>query len=400
MSKKKILILGASRYYSKSIAAAKENGYYIIALDRNSESPGFAAADKGITCDIADKEGVLKVAKEYAVNGVVPLNDIGVPVAAYVSEALGLPGITSQIAALSSNKELMRKCWIEKGVPCPKVAIATTKEDFEKAFQYVGFPCILKPAHGLGGASRGVVVVNDHHEIEEAIKFSQSFYEDKTTLIETFVDAEFEHSAEVLIINKKVSVIAISDKIKTPLPYRVDKNVLYPTLVNGDRLEKLKQTIIDAVMAIGITNGAAHVELASTKEGFVLFELGARCGGGGTPEPIVHYCTGINLFVELVKILAGDTPGTLIPIRNYGANYHFITPKEGRIKDISGLTEISYITGVLDFDFFKKPGDLIPPVKIGTDRSGFIITGAPSREEAYRIGCLAEQRIEIEYNAE
>ena len=74
--------------------------------------------------------------------------------------------------------------------------------------------------------------------------------------------------------------------------------------------QALKQTIIDSVIALGIMNGAAHVELASTKSGFILFELGARCGGGGTPEPIVHYATGVNQFVELVRILAGDEPKT------------------------------------------------------------------------------------------
>ena len=58
---KKVIVLGASRYYSKSIESAKKAGYYIIALDKNPDSAGFLVANEGIACDIADKEGVLKI---------------------------------------------------------------------------------------------------------------------------------------------------------------------------------------------------------------------------------------------------------------------------------------------------------------------------------------------------
>ena len=395
MSKKKVIILGASRYQTKGIEAAKNAGYYIIALDRNPESVGFASADEGIVCDISDQESVLKIALTQQVSGIVAINDTGVPVAAYVASKLGLPGITPEVAELSSNKELMRKVWLEKGIPCPKVFVATTPEEFKKGFEYIGFPCILKPAHGLGGASRGVIVVHNPDETQAAITFTQSFYEDKTTLIESFIDAQYEHSAEVLIYNGKVSVIAISDKIKTPLPYRVDKNVLYPTVINGQQLEQLKKTIIESVIALGINNGAAHVELATTSSGFYLFELGARCGGGGTAEPIVHYATGINEFVEVIRILAGDEPKQLTPICNRGANYHFLTPESGTLKEVSGMDDLLNMPGILDAEFFKKPGEFIPEVKVGTERSGFIIAVGETREEAYRNGVEAEKKLQI-----
>ncbi len=394
---KSIIILGASRYYLRSIEAAREAGYYVIALDRNPESEGFAAADKSYPCDIADKEGVLKIAQDHNVSGIIPINDVGVPVASYVASKLELPGISEQTMIWATNKEEMRKRWIEKGVPCPRVTLAKEREEFYKGAAYTGYPCILKPAYGLGGASRGVIVVNKEDELEDAIIFTQSFYEDKTTLVESYIVAEYEHSAEVLIHKGEPHVIAVSDKVKTPLPYRVDKNVLYPTVVNGQRLEYLKQVIVDAVKALGIEHGAAHVELATTKDGFCLFELGARCGGGGTPEPIVTYATGVQEFVETVRILAGDEPECLTPKYNRGCNYHFITPAPGVVKRVSGLDEVSALEGVLDFELYKKVGDTIEPVTVGTQRSGFIITGAETREEAYKLGVQAEEMIQIEY---
>ena len=397
MCSKKVLILGASRYYSKSIESARNAGYYVIAVDRSPDSEGFKSADEFEICDIVDKEGVLKIARKYMVSGVIPVNDYGVPTAAFVASQMKLPAISEETARLSTDKAAMRKKWIESGIPCPCVEIGTTTTEIRDAINKVGIPCILKPAHGYGGASRGVIVIREEKEIEYAIKFSHKFYKDKTTLVETFIEAETEHSVEVLVYNGKVYVLAVADKIKTPLPYRVDKNVLYPTILSGEKLNSLKNIVKESVLSLGIHIGPAHVELASTSDGFVLFELGARSGGGGTPEPIVPYVTGIKQFVEIVRILSGDEPGDLIPRKNYACNYHFITPREGKVKSIKGVEDIKKMKGVLDFDFFKKPGDEIYPVKVGTDRSGFIIAGAKSREMAYKLGCIAEQKLEINY---
>lgn len=397
MGKKSILVLGASRYYAKSIDAAKKAGYFVIAVDRNPESEGFRYANEGIACDIIDCKAITKLAEEYGIDGIIPVNDYGVPTAAFVANKLGLPGISIEASVLATNKEEMRKAWVQNGIPCPRFALAKTREEFYDAIKLVGLPCIFKPAHGIGGGSRGVIVVREKNEIDQAIAFSQQYYADKNTLVESFIQAEIEHSAEVIIFNGQPHVIAISDKIKTPLPYRVDKNVIYPTVVNGQKLKKLTIQIEDAVKALQITIGAAHVELATTKDGFVLFELGARCGGGGTPEPIVPYVTGIDEFVETVRVLVGDKPYNLKPTRNYGCNYHFLTPKPGVLRSISGVDSVRKMEGILDVEVFVKPGETVLPVTVGTQRAGFIIAAAATRDQAYELGKLAEAKIHFEY---
>ena len=168
-----------------------------------------------------------------------------------------------------------------------------------------------------------MIVVNAESEIDDAIAFTQSFYADKTTLVESFVLSESEHSVEVLVREGTAYVIAVSDKIKSELPFRVDKAVLYPSAIQGDKLEALKSVVIDAVLALGIFNGAAHVELAATRDGFVLFELGARCGGGGTADPIVKYSSGVDQFCEYIRILVGDDSISLKPDRALGCCYYF-----------------------------------------------------------------------------
>ncbi len=396
-NRKKALILGASRYYRESIRSAKNAGYSIVVADRNYYPDTAAVADHFAVCDIVDKRGILEIARHQEIDGIVAVNDYGVPTAAYVAEQLKLPGISEKAAYCATNKKAMRAEWLKAGIPCPRVECWEQPSELYDAIVRIGFPCILKPAHGIGGASRGVVVVRGIDEIEAAIQFSQSFYVDKAILVEEFIDGKSEHSAEVLIYRGVPHVIAISDKVKTPLPYRVDKAVLYPTAMTIAELDSAIDCIARSVTALGIHTGAAHVEGAMTDNGFVLFELGARCGGGGTPEPIVRHVTGVDEFVELVRILVGDQPKSLAPQANRGCSYHFLTPPAGTIEAVRGLAEIRSMQGILDFEFLKKPGDTIYPVRIGTERSGFVIAAAETRDEAYRLGVRAEELLQIDY---
>jgi biotin carboxylase len=396
---KTAMILGASRYYLGSIEVARRSGYRVVAVDRNPASPGFAAADSAEVCDIVNREGVLRLAREHCIDGIVPVNDYGVPTAAYVAEAMGLAGISPAAAELATNKEAMRCRWVHAGVPCPAFEVAADADAIRRALMRMGLPCILKPAHGIGGASRGVVVVQAEDDIDSAIAFTHRFYADKTTLVERFVDAQVEHSAEVLIWEGTPHVIAIADKIKTPLPYRVDKSVLYPTAVCGDKLTTLHKVIADAVRALDIRVGVAHVELATVAGGVVLFELGARCGGGGTPEPIVPYVTGIEEFVEAVRILCGDAPRRLCPAHSRGCNYHFLTFAPGLLKAIRGFDAVLRHPQVLDAELFVNEGQRVPAITFGGERSGFIIVSAPSADEALAVSQRLERSITVEYES-
>ncbi len=70
----------------------------------------------------------------------------------------------------------------------------------------------------------------DRKKFSKRSIFHKDCFDQKATLIEEFIDGRHEHSAEVLVHEGVPYVIAISDKIKTPLPYRVDKAILIPNL--------------------------------------------------------------------------------------------------------------------------------------------------------------------------
>ena len=390
------MILGASRYYARSIRKARAIGYRVVAIDRDPRAEGFMDADQSAVVDITDRDGVLRAARNIGINGIVPLNDFGVETAAHVSDHLGLIGISPEAAARATRKTLMRAAWDAAGLPQARWRRAATVEEALAAADAIGcWPLIVKPADSHGGASRGVSVAADHDALREAVAFAQSAYRDPEIIIEEWLDG-VEHSIETITWRGETHVLAVSDKVKTPLPYRVDKSVDYPTALTGGALAALHALVKASVRALGISVGAAHVEACTTAHGPKLFELGARCGGGGTPDPIVPQVSGIDMLSEVVRIHAGDAPENLVPNAEQGCSYRFLTPPPGYLRGIAGVEDVAGWPGVLDCAVTVTAGQEIKRVRVGADRAGFVIAAGASRADAVALADRAEQSIRFE----
>jgi biotin carboxylase len=395
--KKRVMILGASRYYIRCILAARELGCEVIVIDRNSSSTGFRYADYYEVVDISDIQGAIEVAKRYGVDGVIAVNDFGVMTAAAIAMELGLAGISTRSAEYATKKAWMRKKWEEAGISSVKFRIVNCLEEAYRAAEELDvWPLILKPVDSRGGGSRGVSRVDHRDQLEKGVEFAQSFYDDKSIMIEEFLEG-IEHSVETITYEGKTYVLAVSDKVKTPPPYRVDKSVTYPTEVTGTGLERIRKVAEDAVRALEIEIGAAHVEMCTTRDGPKLFELGARCGGGGTPDPIVPFLTGIEMFKEVIRIAIGEKPQSLTPFFEKGCVYRFLTPNPGKVKKIAGVEKVRTWKNILDCEVFVHEGEEIRPVRIGGDRTGFVIAGGENRREAIALADQAEKTILFEY---
>lgn len=396
--KKRVMILGASRYYLHPVMIAKSLGHEVVLIDKNPNSYAFRLANYSEGVDVADSDGALEVARKYKIDAIIPMNDFSVLTASYVARELGLVGNSLESALLATNKAKMKNRWLESGVPTARFVTASTLEEAYAVVDDFGcWPLIFKPADSRGGGSRGVSKVENQGQVGEAFRFAQSFFQDPTVIIEEFVDG-IEHSVEMIVYKGQPFVLAVSDKEKTPPPHRVDKSVLYPTIFTGDELKNIEDNAIAAIKALGIEYGGVQVEMCTTRKGSRIFEIGARCGGGGTPDPITTFVSGVPMFEEVVRIALGDPPKRTVPIHSRGCVYRFLTPKPGRIKGVHGIDEVKKWDNVLDCDSIVRAGDAIRPVKTGLDRAGFVITGAETRDEAKNLADQAEEAITYLYD--
>jgi len=392
-AEKTLAILGASRLYSGYIDAARRMGFRVLVFDRNQNAFGARKADMFEHVDITDKDGVLKCCKQRRISGILAVNDYGVETQSHVAQAMGLSGLPSEIAANCVNKEIMRLLWQKAGLPTPFFRKAITFEDVSLAAkQGPGYPYVLKPVNSRGGGQRGVSIAYSGKDLQYAFSFAQEAYPDVEVLIEEYLIGS-EHTLEAFVWKGHVHVLAMSDRIKVNEVFRVDKTIVYPTSLPSDKIEKASEMAAKLILAIGIENGPVHLEFCCTEQGVIPFELGARGGGGVISTHIVPYVTGVDFPGAMIRWVTGSDPGNLKSSRQYSAVLNFITPEPGILVSCEGLEEV--MEESLDADFYLHPKDMIPEVRTGPDRSGYIVTGAANREDAMRKAVTLESRLRI-----
>ncbi|MBI5638493.1 MAG: ATP-grasp domain-containing protein, partial [Nitrospinae bacterium] len=277
-----IMVLGGNFYTVPSILSLKEAGFTVVVVDGDPKAPAFDIADACGKFDFRDWERGLALARAHNVQGVMPTHDRGVLPAALIGEALGLRGPSPDAARAATSKKLMRRAWSAAGLPSPAIALARNVEEFKTAAARIGFPAICKPTGDVGGGSRGVRRLDAETDLADAYRFATSFSDSPEALVEPCYEG-LEHSVEVLMRGGGGVALMVSDKVKTPPPYRVDKSVIYPTRLTGAALQRVRMLSVEAARAVGLRDGAAHVELCTLPDGGnALFEIGLRCGGGAT----------------------------------------------------------------------------------------------------------------------
>jgi biotin carboxylase len=397
MASKRILILGGGRYNVPSIHAVRVAGFVTVVADKNPEAPGLKAADHALPIDLNDCESLTRAVTEYGgVDGVVSMAEVGVRAAANISARLGLPSISEEAAAHATSKAAMRRHWQRIGKYSTSFEVVATLEDARSASGRLGqFPLIFKPDRSFGG-SRGVRRVERAEDVENAFHTAKAGgLPNSDVVIEHCVEGS-EHSAEVLIWKSKTSLLCVGQKIKSLPPYRVDVSVQYPAQITAAQESTVADMCHRAVCALGLTQGVAHVEFGYTDQGPVLFELGARCGGGHTPQ-IAHHVSGVNEFVEACRMACGMSPSQFAPTHHRGADYRFLVFAPGPVERIEIPASLIAADGVLDVGVTIQPGDEIRPLRSTSERAGFLVTtGQTLREGAERAdrGC---REISIRY---
>ena len=396
MSSKRILILGGGRYNVPSIRAARESGFFTLVADRNADAPGLKAADHPLPIDLNDCGTLIQATKSFGgVDGVVAMAEVGVRAAAQISARLGLPSISEQAAANATSKAAMRLCWRSLPEYSTGFEVVGTLEEAERAAAKIGFPLIFKPDRSFGG-SRGVSRVNSLAEVAAAFAAARSGgLTDSPVVIERCIEGT-EHSAEVLIWQGETSVLCIGQKVKSLLPYRVDVSVQYPAQLSAAQRRIVSDMCHRAVTALGLSQGVAHVEFAYTGESPVLFELGARCGGGHTPQ-ITHHVSGVNEFVESCRMASGIAPSQFTPIASRGADYRFLIFPPGIVENIHTPETVASDSSILDVGLTLQPGSSIGPLHSTSDRAGFLVATGEDLDEAIACADRSCRQISIRY---
>jgi len=392
---KKFLIIGASILQLPAIKKAKEMGFYVGVADYDPEAIGIQYADEYFNVSTIDIDGICRVAEEFRPMGIFTLaTDMPMRSIAAACEKMKLPGISLQTAIKATDKGEMIKAFCENGVPCPWYYVVNDQDGLEEIINKISFPCISKPTDNSG--SKGVVLIHSKEELSKAFEYSSSMGRNGSVIIEEYMTGS-EVSVEIIVLNGKVHVLQVTDKLTTGAPHFVEMGHSQPSALSKEQLADVKDVATRAVKAIGIDNSPAHVEIMVTEKGAKMIELGARMGGDCITTHLVPLSTGIDMVKASIQLSCGEQPD-IIPKFSKGSAIRYIEVPNGVITKIDGIDKAKQTTGIVQISFTKAMGEKAGDIKSSGDRIGFVIATADTAADAVAACVIAKEKIALEIN--
>lgn len=389
---KKIMIVGASVLQLPAILKAKEMGLHVAVVDYNPQAIGIPYADEFYNASTMDEEAVCKVAELYQPDGIMTLaTDMPMRGVARASEKLGLPCISYETAIKATDKCDMIKAFKAHNVASPWYFVVASLKELETLKGQLTFPCIMKPTDNAG--SHGVVLAHDYRELINFYEYSYTFSRCGKVIVEEYLQGE-EVSVEVMVVNGRVNILQITDKLTTGAPYFVEMGHCQPSRHSMMIKEQISKVAIEAVQAVGIDRGPAHVEMMVTARGPIMIELGARMGGDNITTHLVPLSTGIDMIKATIDVSLGQEPD-IRPKLHCGSAIRYFKVPQGIIKSINGIERAEVIPGVKQITFTKSVGDEATSIHCSNDRIGFVVAQAESVEDAVDICETAQNVVKI-----
>jgi biotin carboxylase len=299
---KKILMLGGAYSQIPAIKYAKEMGYYVITCDYLPDNPGHVYADEYHNISTTDKEKILELAKKLKIDGIVAYaSEPSSPTAAYVSDALGLPGASYKSVRILTEKDLFRSFLHKHGFNSPKY-ISISNSDNLSGIESIRYPFFVKPVDSSG--SKGISRIDNPIEIKKAIENAFNFSRCKRVIVEEYIHTPYNQlHGDGFVFNGELVFLGICDQhFKNAVPI----SSTYPSRIMDNSIEKVKAEVGRLLKLVGFKNGAINVEVRVTSDDEIyIMEIGPRSGGNYVPE-LMQCATGFNEVAATVELAMGN----------------------------------------------------------------------------------------------
>ena len=371
---RRLLVLGAGPAQLGLLGAAREQGLFVIALDRDPTAPGFRYADRRAIISTEDEQGIERLASAERVEGIIaPGIDWPVGIAARVAERLGLPHpIDASVANRAVSKQKQREALAEAKVPQPGWHIVSESE--------VGLPVpsVVKAPDRQG--QKGLTLVRSEDELPAAIGRAIEESRSGVAIIEELVDGP-EVTVNAFSLRGDFYPLTVTDRLTAEPPaFGVALAHVWPSEAGGQAADVAEA----AVRALGIENGPSYTQLRIGPDGPQVIEVAARLGGGHDAE-LVKLALGVDLNGLALQAALGEPiwSAALQPTPEVGgAVVRFLVPPEGVLEEVEGADEARAVEGVKDVRIYREPGHVFGPFRRGADRAGAVLAVGDSREDA------------------
>ncbi|WP_188205917.1 acetyl-CoA carboxylase biotin carboxylase subunit [Alkalibacillus aidingensis] len=356
---KKILIANRGEIASRIIRTCKKLGIQTVAVysEADSEAPYVKEADESyligkakvnesylnidIIIDVVKKSGAEAVHPGYGllsenVDFANRLEDEGVTFVG--PKASSIDAMGSKLTA----RNTMKKAQVPI-IPGTNEPVETV-EEASKIASDIGYPVMVKAAHGGGGI--GMQIVHDQDELAKAFegnaRRAEQFFGNGTMFVEKVIeDAHHveiqiladQHGNYVYLFDRECSIQRRHQKVIEEAP---------SPLLDETTRKQMGQAAIQAAQAIDYVNAGTIEFLVDEQLNFYFLEMNTRLQ---VEHPITEEITGIDLVEEQIKVAANQEltfnqddlhmTGHAIEARIYAEDPKTFFPSPGKITKIA-----------------------------------------------------------------
>ena len=322
---KKILLLGSGELGKEFVIAAKRAGQYVIACDRYDNAPAMQVADEREVFSILDGDTLDAAVKKHRPDIIVPEIEAIRVEKLFEYENQGVQVVPSARAVnFTMNRRAIRDLASRVlGLRTAKYFYAKTYDEFKKAADEIGFPCVVKPI--MSSSGHGQSYVHNDGELEAAFRNAMegSRGDVKEVIIEEFID--FDSEFTLLTVTQKNGdtlfcppighVQKAGDYRESWQPYKISDEALA-------KAQEMAAAVTKALTGAGIWG----VEFFLTKQGEVIFsELSPRPHDTGMVT--LGHTTNLSEFELHFRAVMG-LPIAGIHLEHAGASAVVLSPVE------------------------------------------------------------------------
>ena len=322
---KKILLLGSGELGKEFVIAAKRAGQYVIACDRYDNAPAMQVADEREVFSMLDGDALDAAVKKHHPDIIVPEIEAIRVEKLFEYENQGVQVVPSARAVnFTMNRRAIRDLASRVlGLRTAKYFYAKTYDEFKKAADEIGFPCVVKPL--MSSSGHGQSYVHNDGELEAAFRNAMegSRGDVKEVIIEEFID--FDSEFTLLTVTQKNGdtlfcppighVQKAGDYRESWQPYKISDEALA-------KAQKMAAAVTKALTGAGIWG----VEFFLTKQGEVIFsELSPRPHDTGMVT--LGHTTNLSEFELHFRAVMG-LPIAGIHLEHAGASAVVLSPVE------------------------------------------------------------------------
>lgn len=379
---RKAMLLGSGELGKEVAIELQRYGVEVVACDKYAGAPAMQIAHRSRVFNMLDAEALRNAVEEERPDHIIPeVEAIATPELLKLEEEGYNVTPTARAAWLTMNREGIRRLAAEElGLPTSRYRFASGREEFDKAIEEIGLPCVVKPV--MSSSGHGQSTIKRPEQIDAAWKEAQEGGRAGAgrVIVEGFVDFDYEIT---LLTVRSISGTTFCEPIghiQVDGDYRESWQPQPMSPAALDRAREIARKVTDALGGYGIFG----VELFIKGDEVIFSEVSPRPHDTGMVTMISQDLSEFGLHAR--ALLGLPVPG----IRFYG-------PSASRAIVVEGDTdkvEFDNLDAVLEEEGVQMRIFGKPEIK-GHRRMGVILATADTLEEARAKASRAQDKLKV-----